>query len=188
MDELIKAKMEDGESILWQGGPESIRTLDKTNKKRFFITTIICLLTAVVLLFLYVTNVKGDLKPSVFVIILGMCACAPLRRLLGAAKIRKLRYVVTDKRLMIVSDEVKAVPYSRIRIAAFRSDPDNHLSFLAGERALKAAPSHWRDMALTGQSETPEPGEPVEAFAFYAVEDKAGLREAIHRVLPDVQE
>ena len=189
MDELIKSRMEEGERILWQGGPEPVKALDSTNKKRFWVTTCICIVTAIVLLALYICNVKGDRKPAVYVIVLVLCAFAPIRRILDARDVRKLRYVVTDKRLMNVSSEAKAVPLSRIRECALRTDADGHMSFLAGAGALKARPNHWRDVALTGNPGSGgEPDEPVDMFGFYAVADKAGLRKAIRQVLPDVQE
>lgn len=188
MDELIKGRMEEGETILWQGGTEAIEALDKTNKKRFWVTLAICAVLAVVINALYITNVKGEVKPAVIVIILLLCAFAPLRRILDASAVRKLRYVVTDKRLMIVSTEAKAVLLSRIPVCALRSDEDGHLSFLAGENALKAKSSHWRDLALTGQPNSADADEPVDGVAFYAVADKAGLRKVIRQVLPQVQD
>ena len=36
MDELLKARLEPGEKILWQGTPESFQLLDKTNIGSFF--------------------------------------------------------------------------------------------------------------------------------------------------------
>ena len=188
MDELIKSRMDEDERILWQGGPEPVKTLDATNKKRFWVTTCICIVAAITLLALYTCNVKGDRMPSVYVIVLVLCAFAPIRRILDARELRKLRYVVTDKRLMTVLSEAKAVPLSRIRECALRTDADGHLSFLAGAGALKARPSHWRDVALTGNPGGGEPDEPVDVFGFYAVADKAGLRKAIRQVLPNVQE
>lgn len=189
MDELIKSRMDEDEHILWQGGPETIKTLDATNKKRFWVTTCICIVTAIVLLALYICNVKGDRKPAVYVIVLALCAVAPIRQILDARGVRKLRYVVTDKRLMTVSGEAKAVLLSRIRECALRTDADGHLCFLAGASALKARPSHWRDVALTGNPNGGgSPDEPVDTFGFYAVADKAGLRKAIRQVLPEVQE
>ena len=186
MDALLKEQLAEGESIIWQGVPEPFETLDKTNKKRFWITLAVCIAAAAALVVLYLANIKGEPKPAVLVIILVLCGFAPVRRFLYAAAVRKLRYLVTDRQLLIVSNEVKRVSLSRVKVCALRSDADGHLSFLAGAHALKARPSHWRDLALTGQPNT-EPDEPVDSFAFYAVADKAGLRAVIRRVLPNVQ-
>lgn len=189
MDELIKSSLNEGEKILWKGSADTIEALDKTNKKRFWITLVICALTAVIITVLYITNVKGEVKPGVIVIVWLLCAFAPVRRLLDASTVQKLQYLVTDQRLLIVSNDVKSVPLSRIRVSALRSDEDGHLSFLAGADALKTRPSHWRDLALTGRSgSAAEEDEAVDSFAFYAVSDKAGLRRAIRQVLPEVQE
>ena len=187
MDERMKGQMAEGEKILWQGGAEAFETLDKTNKKRFWTTLIVCALTAIVISVLYVLNAKEAVKPGVVVIVVVICAFAPVRRFLDAAAIRKLQYVVTDRQLMVVSSEAKTVLLSRIPVCALRSDADGHLSFLAGEHALKVKPSHWRDLTLTGQPNAAS-GESVESFAFYAVADKAGLRRAIRQVLPNVQD
>ena len=187
MDERITNSLREGETLLWKSRAEAIETLDKTNKKRFWITTAICAVLAVILSALYVIYVKGPVKPAVLVILVLLCAFAPLRRLLDASAVRKLGYAVTNQRLLIVSGEVKGVSLSRVKEAALRTDEDGHLSLLVGADALKAKPSHWRDVALTGLPGTEEEGTVVEYFGFYAVEDKSGLRKILRQVLPLVK-
>ena len=49
MDELLKASLEPGEKILWQGTPESFRILDKTNIGSFLKDICTCLLGSAVI-------------------------------------------------------------------------------------------------------------------------------------------
>ena len=49
MDELLKARLEPGEKILWQGTPESFRILDKTNIGSFLKDICTCLLGSAVI-------------------------------------------------------------------------------------------------------------------------------------------
>ena len=184
MDEKLTSSLREGEKVLWQSKAEPIQTLDNTTKKRFWITLAVCVATFAVLTVLYATNVKAEPRPAVYVILFVLCAFAPLRRFLDARDIRKLNYVVTDQRLLIVSGDVKGVDLARVKEAALRTDADGHLSLLVGSHGVKARPSHWRDLALTGVPSVSDADEPVDSFGYYAVADKAGLEQVLKQVLP----
>ena len=188
MDETLKSRLNEGEQILWQSKPEPIQALDKTNKKRFFTNLIVCSVIAAVLIILYLTNVKGAVKPGAIVTVLVLCAFSPFRRLLDASSVKKLQYVVTDQRLLVVNGvEVKPVELSRIQDAVLKQDADGHLSLLVGSRGVTTKPDHWRELTLVGQPGSLPEEEPIETFAFYAVEDRAGLKKVLAKVLPLVK-
>lgn len=187
MEETLKNGLRDGETILWRSKTEAIETLDKTNKKPFWLTLLISAAVFVLLVVLYVLNVSGPQKPVVYIILLVACGFAPVRRLADAREARKLHYIVTDRRLLSISGELRGVELKRVKTAALRTDEDGHLSLLAGADAVKARPSRWRALALTGQpSAAVDDNEPVDRFVFYAVEDRKGLEKVLRQVLPGV--
>ena len=188
MDETLKSRLNEGENILWQSKAEAIQALDKTNKKRFVTNLIVCAAIAIVLIVLYLTNVKGEVKTSAIVLVLILCAFAPLRRILDASAVKKLQYIVTDQRLLVVNGvEIKAVDLGRIQDAVLKQDEDGHLSLLVGSKGVKAKADHWREVALVGQPGSLPEEEPIETFAFYAVEDRTGLKKVLAKVLPLVK-
>lgn len=186
MEDIVKEALREEESVLWQSRPETFETLDKTNKKRFWITLCICAAVFAVLAVLYLFNGKAEPKASVVVILFVLCAFAPVRRILDANQIRKLRYIVTNQRLLVVSGEVKGVALSRVKQAVLRTDADGHLSLLAGVEGVKKRQSYWRDLALIGQPGSSSDDEPIDTFGFYAVEDKKGLERVLKQVLPEL--
>ena len=184
MEDIVKEALREDETILWQSKPEAFETLDKTNKKRFWVTLCICAAAFAVLAVLYLFNGKTEPKPSVVVILLVLCGFAPVRRNLDANQIRKLRYIVTNERLLVVSGDVKGVELSRVKQAVLRTDADGHLSLLAGTDGVKKRQSYWRDLALIGQPGSSSDEEAIDTFGFYAVEDKKGLERVLKQVLP----
>ena len=188
MDENLKSRLNEGETILWQSKTEPIQALDKTNQKRFFTNLIVCSMIAIVLIVLYLTNVKGEVKFSAIVIVLVLCAFAPLRRILDASAVKKLQYLVTDQRLLVFNgSEIKGVELGRIQDAVLKLDADGHLSLLVGSRGIKTKPDHWRELAIVGQPSSLPEEEPIETFGFYAVDDRAGLKKVLAQVLPLVK-
>ena len=157
MEENLKSRLNEGETILWQSKTEPIQALDKTNKKRFLTNLIVCSVIAAVLIGLYLGFVKGEVKISAIVLVLLLCAFAPLRRILDASAVKKLQYLVTDQRLLV------------------------------GSHGIKTKPDHWRELAIVGQPSSLPEEEPIETFGFYAVEDRAGLKKVLAQVLPLVK-
>ena len=184
MEDIIKEALREEETVLWQSKPEAFETLDKTNKKRFWVTLCICTVVFIAIMALSLFNGKTEVKPSVVVILFVLCAFAPLRRILDANQIRKLRYVVTNQRMLVVSGDVKGVALERVKQAVLRTDADGHLSLLAGAEGVKKRQSYWRDLALIGQPGASSDDEPIDTFGFYAVEDKKGLERVLKQVLP----
>ena len=118
-----------------------------------------------------------------------LAALTPVRFLTDAAKIRKLRYVATDRRLMVVSEgAARSAAYGRIDQAAFRTDADGVTSLLCGALALAAKENKRREIAVIGMVGGDRAGEdqPIESFGFYSLskQDVGALRGIMKQQCP----
>ena len=186
MDEILKAGLLPDEKILWRGKAEPFTTLDKTHKKRFTIVACIGLLITVLVAIAYFAAVaRGGVfaKPYVLLIVLLLCGIPAFNMLGDASKLRKMEYVVTDQRLIVLRDSLRPMAYSAIREAGFGTDADGHVSLLCGKEALKAKPNKWREICVVGQNAS-EGNDECKRFVFYAPDDLNGLKTALKGKLP----
>lgn len=186
MDEMLKTGLKPGEQILWRGKTEAFTTLDKTHKKKFAIFACIGLLIAALLTIAYLSAaMRGELevKPFVLLIVLLLCGIPAFNMLSDASKLRKTEYVVTDQRLLILSDSLRPMAFSAIQEAGFGTDADGHVSLLCGKDAMKAKPDKWRTMCLAGNN-IAEGTDICAHFVFYAPADLKGLKAALKDRLP----
>ena len=186
MDEILKAGLHPDEKLLWRGKPEPFETLDKTQKKKFVVSAVIGLLITITVGTLYafaVLRSGADVKPVLILIVLILCGIPSFNTLGDASKLKKMEYVVTDQRLIILRDSLRGMPYSAIHEAAFREDPDGHVSLLCGKDALKAKPDKWREICIIGQNAS-EGTDVCNRFVFYAPSDLNGLKAAVKDSLP----
>lgn len=185
MDEMLKTGLLPDEKILWRGKAEPFTTLDKTHKKRFIICAGIGLLiTALVAAAYFAAVARGGLqaKPYVLLIVLLLCGIPAFNMLGDASKLKKMEYVVTDQRLIILRDSLRPMPFKVIQEAGFRTDDDGHVSLLCGKDALKAKPDKWREICVVGQSAA-DGSDVCSRFAFYAVNQPEELKKALSGVL-----
>ena len=195
MDETLKTALHADEKILWEGKAASFTTLDKTNKPFFWISLAIGLAFFAALTAAYVritTRSGGDLKWGVLAVILVLALLAPIRCLSDAGKIRKLRYLATDQRLMVLSDSgFRSAAYGRIDQAAFRTDADGVTSLLCGRYAVKAKERKRREIAVIGMvgGDRNETDQPIESFGFYALskQDVGALRGILKQQCPTLK-
>ncbi len=188
MDELLKSGLLPGEQILWRGKAEPFTTLDKTHKKRFTIFACVCLLITILVAVAYFAAVRSGgmkAKPYVILIVLLLSGIPAFNMLGDASKLRKMEYVVTDQRLLVLRDSLRPMPLSNIQEAGFRTDADGHVSLLCGKDALKARPDHWREYCVVGQSNA-DGSDVCSRFVFYAPADLKGLKAALKDKLPIV--
>lgn len=186
MDEMLKTGLLPDEKILWRGKAEPFTTLDKTHKKRFIICAGIGLLiTALVAAAYFAAVARGGLqaKPYVLLIVLLLCGIPAFNMLGDASKLKKMEYVVTDQRLIILRDSLRPMPFKTIQEAGFRTDDDGHVSLLCGKDALKAKPDKWREICVVGQSAA-DGTDVCSRFVFYAPADLKGLKAALKDKLP----
>ena len=124
-------------------------------------------------------------KPYVILIVLLLSGIPAFNMLGDASKLRKMEYVVTDQRLLVLRDSLRPMPLGNIREAGFRTDADGHVSLLCGKDALKAKPDHWREYCVVGQSNA-DGSDVCSRFVFYAPADLKGLKAALKDKLPIV--
>ena len=186
MEEILKPVMDEDEKVIWTGRPESFETIDKTHKTSFIRRTITTVVVTAVLFALYffaIGRTGAEVKMGLIVIILLLSGYIVISPLLHASQLRrKTRYAVTDKRLVIINGEPKAMPYSNITIAALKSDNDGHSTLLCGPEAVKESPTKWRSDAALGIRTNNDSGL-CDSLVMYAVPDPEALREALRPYL-----
>ena len=178
----LERSLIDGESVLWSGKPERFTILDATNKPVFLFRTILCAVICIVAELLYVVPVISSgagIKWGFVAVIIIACAASPVLFLTRSLKLRKMIYAATNQRLIIVSDQVKAIEYRRIPICAFRKDADGHTTLLCGDKATKSKPGRWRELTFFANANNDRVS-PCEKFAFYAVEKPEKLRSVLN--------
>ena len=186
MEEMLKAGLQPDEQILWRGKAETFTTLDKTHKKKFIICACIGLLITILVTVSYIiTALHSDMqiKPFVPLIVLLFCEI-PAYNLIGdASKLRKMEYVVTDQRLLVLRDSLRGMELSTIHAASFGTDADGHVRLLCGKDAMRAKPSKWREICVVGQTAS-DGNEECTRFAFYAPADLKGLKAVLKDRIP----
>ena len=186
MDEMLNTSLDKGEEILWRGHAEPFETLDKTHKPVFIRRVAIG--AAIAVAFALLLGILGglDRKSLLMIVIVALlCAIPAINMISDGSKLKKkMEYVATTERLIILRDAVRSVYYSQIKTAAFKEDQDGHVSLLCGPEALKAKPSKWREICVVGAGA----GESTECerFCFYAPADRKKLEKVLHEKMPSL--
>lgn len=183
MEDKLKSKLLEGETLLWSGRPETFETLDLTHKQYFIKKTIIAALIAAVLAAAYVllaVRLGANISWVVIVLIIACAAASPIGFFSSASKLRKeVLYAVTNKRLLIVCGEIRSIPHENVKTALFKTDADGHTSFIFGSKAEKSKPYSWRNAALFGLFYEDCGEEECDLMAFYAVSDAEALKKIV---------
>ena len=173
MDENLKSTLEKDEKILFKGKPESFETLDKANKQPFIITTVLTVLVCLALILTYTINTLAieNFKILVPFVIAAIGALIISSTFRDSRKIRKLEYVITNKRLMRLGDEISSMPFPAIKQYIFKLDEEGRTSLLIGEDAITKKTSKWRSAAVSSFAKDLNTGE-CEQAVFYAIPDR----------------
>ncbi|MBE6969001.1 MAG: hypothetical protein E7442_02610 [Ruminococcaceae bacterium] len=149
MDEILRSNLEQGEKILWDSHPEAFKTLDRTHKQAFTKKLLITLITTTVLLGLYIFGL-GHTEPLIVgvTVIIALYICASTH--MTAWQLKKARYLLTDRRIIVMNNDFTFAHYHEIPMAFFRKDSDGHTSLVCGEYAIKLAPHKWRGYSAAG--------------------------------------
>lgn len=182
MEEKLNEALEKDEKLLWSGRPEPFETLDKTHKSPFIKSTVITLVVSLGLIAAYLSfTLRGgaETKVGLVVIIALLAAYMVASTFLHSRQLRtRMGYAITDRRLILIKDEAKGVPYSQIPIAAMKTDADGHSTLLCGEYAIKSAPRKWRGSALLGGRMNSETGL-CDELVMYAIPEPERVREIL---------
>ena len=177
MEEKLKAKLKDDETLLWTARPEAFEILDKTHKAHFVKKAILIAVVAVIAIALYVNAaIKTNSTVQIAVIIIALVAAAYgiFGEFLDGRKLQnKTLYALTDQRMIaFMGMSFEAVDYSRVKDYEFVTDEDGHTSLLCGERAREVKPHGRRSVTVCGAQNNAETGE-CHGFAMYGITKEA---------------
>ena len=173
MEEKLKAKLKDDETLLWTAKPEAFETLDSTHKKHFVMKGILLSVIFLALIAIYIRaalSTHSTIQIPVILIGLAAYAYGLFREFIDANKLRnKSLYALTDQRMIAVMGmSVEAVDYERLSDYEFVTDEDGHTSLLCGERAREVKPYGRRSATVCGAQNNAETGE-CHGFAMYGI-------------------
>ena len=173
MEEKLKAKLKDDETLLWTARPEAFEILDKTHKAHFVKKAILIAVVAVIAIALYVNAaIKTNSTVQIAVIMIALVAAAYgiFGEFLDGRKLQnKTLYALTDQRMIaFMGMSFEAVDYSRVKDYEFVTDEDGHTSLLCGERAREVKPHGRRSVTVCGAQNNAETGE-CHGFAMYGI-------------------
>lgn len=173
MEEKLKAKLKDDETLLWTAKPEAFETLDSTHKKHFVMKGILLSVIFLALIAIYIRaalSTHSTIQIPVILIGLAAYAYGLFGEFMDANKLRnKSLYALTDQRMIAVMGmSVEAVDYERLSDYEFVTDEDGHTSLLCGERAREVKPHGRRSATVCGAQNNAETGE-CHGFAMYGI-------------------
>ena len=173
MEEKLKAKLKDDETLLWTAKPEAFETLDSTHKKHFVMKAILLSVIFLALIAIYIRaalSTHSTIQIPVILIGLAAYAYGLFGEFMDANKLRnKSLYALTDQRMIAVMGmSVEAVDYERLSDYEFVTDEDGHTSLLCGERAREVKPYGRRSATVCGAQNNAETGE-CHGFAMYGI-------------------
>lgn len=183
MDEIIKEELRDGEKVLWFGAPENFETLDRTHKNPLIKNAVRIMAVVVALCVIYVVYALTngiELKPVLVVLALIFAIMGAASGFLQGKKMKRVKYAITDQRIISVLELPKSLEYSKIKEVCFETDADGHTSILFGEKAIKAKAHQRRSIALLDPYIDEETGF-CSRFALYAVPEAEKLKEILEQ-------
>lgn len=175
MDVMLKSYLEKDEKILWDGGPEAFATLDRTHRQPFMKKLLITLITTAVLLGLYIFGL-GHAEPLIIavVVVIALYICASTH--MNAMQLKKARYLITDRRIIVMNNDFTSAHYADIPMAFFRKDADGHTSLICGEYAAQLKPHKWRGFSAVGARYDDKV---CDSLILYALPDPAKVKEIL---------
>ena len=173
MEEKLKAKLKDDETLLWTARPETFEILDKTHKAHFVVKAILVSVVAVAAIAMYVNAaLKAGASVQIAVILIALAAAGYgiFGEFLDGRKLQnKTLYALTDQRMIaLMGMSFEAVDYGRLKDYEFVTDEDGHTSLLCGERARDVKPYGRRSVTVCGAQNNAETGE-CHGFAMYGI-------------------
>lgn len=178
------------ERALWSGKVEPFETLDATHKKKFLIKTVLLAVISIVLIVAYIAialSNLADLKIPVVVLLMLIAMAPTVNFFLDAARLKKkVRYVITDKRLIVIRDFMYEVEFEKIKEAEMRSDEDGHTSLLCGEYGRKLKNNQIRNRTVIGVAICDEDSGICKQFCMYALPEPEKVKQILKKYIPIV--
>lgn len=181
MKERLKDYLEHGEEILWHGRAEPFIAMDQTHKGYYLRRGIVIALVLLALDILYISTALktgAGIKPAVVIVITTAGLYGIFSPWLDVRKLRKMEYVLTTEKLLLVSaSDVRSVKLSAIPTARLSEDIDGHWSLLCGPDCDTLAPCKRRVATLTGAI-LDQDSMMCDRFVMYGIDDVPGLKAA----------
>ena len=183
MEEKLKAKLKDDETLLWTARPEAFEILDKTHKAHFVKKAILIAVIVAAAIAVYINAaIKTNSPVQIAVIIIALIAggYGMFGEFLDGRKLQnKTLYALTDQRMIaFMGMSFEAVDYSRVKDYEFVTDEDGHTSLLCGERAREVKAHGRRSATVCGAQNNAETGL-CQGFAMYGIGAEVKNIEAI---------
>ena len=175
MDEMLGAYLEANEKILWDSHPEAFVTLDKTHKQPFIKKLLITLIITAILLILYI-GVLGHAEPLIIAVTLVIAGYICISTHMNAWQLKKARYLITDRRIIVMNNDFTSAHYADIPMAFFRKDADGHTSLVCGDYAAQLKPHKWRGYSAVGARYDDKV---CDSLILYAIPDPARVKEVL---------
>ncbi len=183
MEEKLRKKLKEDETLLWCGTPGAFTFLDATHKsglvKKWIGVVGVCVLVMV----WYLSSIaeSGIALNPVMPILVGIIAVYGCTSdWLDARKLQKKTiYGLTDQRIMVLmGDILDAVEYHNVPEYTFDTDADGHTSLICGDWPATEKPNQRRLATVRGACNNCDTGL-CESIAMYALTDV----DAVKRIL-----
>ena len=181
MDEIIKEELQQGEKILWSGKTENFDIFDATNKKPIILRAVLIIgIVSFVCAFYAYYALSGniELKPALIWLALFCAALGAVSGYTNGKKLKKMKYVITNQRIISCVEVPKALKFSDIKEVEFKTDADGHTSVLFGKKAINAKEHQRRSLALLDPYIDEDTGF-CSRFVMYAVPDAEQIKKLI---------
>ena len=186
MEETLQTSLNKGEEILWRGHAEPFKTLDKTHKPDFIRKVLIGMAIVLAFAIFMLSMGSADSKTLTMIAVAALlCLIPAINMITDALKLRKMEYIATNERLIVLRDAVKSAYYAQITSGAFKEDLDGHISLVCGPDAVRAKPHKRREICVVGQG-SGESSSECERFCFYAPTDRKTLEKILHEKMPSL--
>ena len=188
MKKTIYEHIEADEKVLWSGAAEKFDTFDKTHKGKFVFKTIFLFVLVVAMTagYIKVSYINDGVLRAPILILVALLFVAPtVTFFLDADKLKKkVKYVITDKRLIVIRDIAHEMPFAAIKEAEMRVDQDGHTSLLCGDYAMKLKANQIRSRAAIGVATRDEDTGECKQFAFYAIPEAEKVKQILKNYIP----
>ena len=188
MKTSIYEHIEEDEKVLWSGEAEKFDTFDKTHKKKFIFKTMFLFIAVVAMIagYIKVSYINDGVLRWPILILVALIFVAPtVTFFLDAEKLKKkVKYIITDRRLIVVNDVARDMPFAAIKEAEMRTDEDGHTSLLCGDYARKLKANQIRNRAVIGVATRDEDTGICKQFVFYALPESQKIKQLLKSYIP----
>nr|WP_297275675.1 hypothetical protein [uncultured Agathobaculum sp.] len=182
MEEVVKNRLRQGETILWQGTPEPFPLLEQGNRLSVLRLWVVTVVLAACLIAAYCTqNIEWEMRFVVGIIVIALLvASAPF---IERMRVRKEKFYLTNERAFLVMGPkaVFAMELSAIDAVEVVEDVENHACIAMGSCIFEymRKEMRWRACHPKINMQDSEHRGQVDGMVFYDVADVKGAMEIL---------